>query len=265
MKRQSSNETWINGSSSGLLLGGFLATVCLAWAWPAWAAEPAEASSQSSEAASHWRMQEVSFDGKWLTRQQVAEIASRDKRLAEYRKLRDQGVMTVTDQAALARWCKKNNLPDEERASWLSVLQLQPDNADAVKGLGLHPYHGLLLTNAQIQQCRSEIHVMNKAIERRRPLVVQWAKSIEKRDQAEAVHHMGEVQKIASSAEMLALERVLWQDLGSKKDKNRAYEALSLELIVTLRGMPEHAAIESLVRHAVFHNRRLSAPRRPRR
>jgi hypothetical protein len=127
-------------------------------------------------------MQEVCVDGKWLTRQQVAEIASQDKRLADYRKLRDQAAATVADQAALARWCKKSKLPDEERVHWLAVLRLAPDNAEAIKGLGLHPYQGMLLTNAEIAQCKAEAAAMNKATERWRPLVSRWAAAIEKED-----------------------------------------------------------------------------------
>ena len=124
--------------SSKMLISG---AVCLACMLHAGAEEP-------PEAASHWQTGQVCMDGKWLTRQQVAEIAGQDKRLAEYRKLRERSPMTVEDQTALAKWCKKNKLPDEERVHWLSVLQLQPGNAEAVKGLGLHPYQGILLTSA---------------------------------------------------------------------------------------------------------------------
>ena len=206
----------------------------------------------SAEAQSRWRDGQVFIDGRWLTRQQVAQIARQDKRLAEYRKLRERSAMTVADQAALAKWCKRNKLPDEERVHWLSVLQLQPRDPDAVKGLGLHPYQGMLLTNAQIAQCRSDVQAMNKAVERWRPLVEQWAKAIEKRDQPDAGADMSDVRKISASAEMLALERVLWQEFGSKKDKKRTYVALSHELVATLREMPQQPAVESLARHAVF-------------
>ena len=58
--------------------------------------------------------------------------------------------MTVADQAALAKWCRKRTTRQDDH--WLSVLQLQPHNPDAIKGLGLHSYQGMLLTNAQIAQ-----------------------------------------------------------------------------------------------------------------
>lgn len=44
----------------------------------------------SAEAQSRWRDGQVFIDGRWLTRQQVAQIARQDKRLAEYRKLRER-------------------------------------------------------------------------------------------------------------------------------------------------------------------------------
>ena len=60
-------------------------------------------------------------------------------------------------QAALARWCRKNRLADEERVQWQIVLQLQPDNAEAIQGIGLKPYGGMLLTMPQIQQFKAQM------------------------------------------------------------------------------------------------------------
>jgi hypothetical protein len=213
----------------------------------------AGAAKQSpGEAESRWQKGLVCIDGKWLTRQQAAEAARQDKRLAEYRKLRERSAQTVPDQAALARWCKKNKLPDEERVHWLSVAQLQPDNAEAIKGLGLHPYQGMLLTNAEIAQRKSEAQTFQKAMERWRGLVAKWARAVENHDAADAGEILAEVRKISASAEMLTLERVIWQQLGSKKEKKRTYEALSVALVSTLKQMPLQAAVESLTRHAVF-------------
>ena len=160
--------------------------------------------------------------------------------------------MTVVDQAALAKWCKKNRLPDEERVHWLLTLQLQPDNAEAIKGLGLHSYQGMLLTNSQIAECRALVQAFKKAMEHWRPIVAQWSRDIKNRDRPDAGADMSNVRKISTSAEMLALERVVWQHVDARKNNKRLYEALSQELILELKEMPQQAAVESLARHAVF-------------
>ena len=139
-----------------------------------------KAVSQSpQDAATHWQLGQVWIDGKWLTPDQAQKFAAGDKRLAEYRKLRNRSVLTVDSQAALARWCRKNKLADEERVHWQIVLQLQPGNAEAIQGLGLKPYAGMLLTQSQIQQVKIQVQKLGKAVDRWRPLVVQWRNAVD--------------------------------------------------------------------------------------
>jgi hypothetical protein len=173
--------------------------------------------------------------------------------LAEYGKLRDSARATAEDQAALARWCRRNKLADEERVHWLFVRQLDPDNAEAIKALGLHPFQGKFFTNAQIEQIRAETRAMQKAMERWRPLVAWWTMAVEnEKESLDGGAKLEEVREVSRSSEMLALERVMWHDVGSKKEKKRTYEVLGLALVAILREMPQQPAVESLARHAVF-------------
>ena len=97
----------------------------------------------------HWQLGEVRVQGKWMSPADAAKAAQADRRLAEYVRRRDAAGPIVADQAALARWCRKNRLDDQQRVHWLSVLQRQPDNAEAIQALGLRPYQGMMLTPAQ--------------------------------------------------------------------------------------------------------------------
>ena len=90
-------------------------------------------------------------------------------------------MLTVDSQAALARWCRKNKLADEERVHWQIVLQLQPGNPEAIQGLGLKPYAGMLLTQSQIQQVKVQVQKLGKAVDRWRPLVIQWRNAATRR------------------------------------------------------------------------------------
>ena len=129
--------------------------------------------------------------------------------------------MTVADQAALAKWCKKNRLPDEERVHWLAVLQLEPSNSEAIKGLDLHPYRGMLLTNAADFGAKGGGRCRAEGRRARRPFVARWAAAMEKQDASGATAITKEVRKVSRSSEVLALERFIWLQLGSKSDKKR--------------------------------------------
>ncbi len=161
----------------------------------------------AQDAATHWQLGQVWIDGQWLTPDQAQKIAAGDKRLAQYRTLRDRSVLTVDSQAALARWCRKNKLADEERAHWQIVLQLQPDNAEAIKALGLRPFAGMLLTQGQIQRLKTQLQTLAKAVDRWRPLVAQWRKAVEHHQTAPPAEVRDKLAKLSDSAEMLALER----------------------------------------------------------
>ena len=211
-----------------------------------------KAVSQSpQDAATHWQLGQVWIDGKWLTPDQAQKFAAGDKRLAQYRTLRNRSVLTVDSQAALARWCRKNKLADEERIHWQIVLQLQPGNPEAIQGLGLKPYAGMLLTQSQIQQVKVQVQKLGKAVDRWRPLVVQWRNAVTRHQTAPPVEVRDTLTKTSNRTEMVALERTLWQEVGAKRHKE-AYHVMLLSIVEMLAGNPHPPAAESLVRLAVF-------------
>lgn len=198
------------------------------------------------DASAHWQSGQVRVGSAWLSPDKAKQAAVQDHRLVEYRGKRDSAGNTVADQAALARWCQKNGLNDEQRAHWLQVLRLQPTNQEAIQALGLQPHRGMLLTKEQAQHLK----LVSRAMERWRPLVAQWRRAAERRDMPSAEIEE-QIAKISDSAEMVGLERAIWQDVGAK-NKKRPYHDMLLTMMQTLRDNPYPAAAESLVRHAVF-------------
>ena len=186
-----------------------------------------------------------------MTPEQTEKMARRDKRLAEYRKQRDRSLPTVESQTALARWCRKNKLAAEERARWQIVLRLQPDNAEAIRGLGLKPYGGTLLTQAQIQQIKNQLQRQNKAVDRWRSLVARWRNAVERHQTAPPPEAAEKIAKTSDPTELLALERTLWQEVGVKRYKD-AYRTMLRTMVEILDANPSPAAAMSLARQAVF-------------
>ena len=59
--------------------------------------------------------------------------------------------------ASLARWCRKNDLDDEAKFHWASVLSVDPTNEEALRGLNMRWHDGRLLTREQIAQQKGRL------------------------------------------------------------------------------------------------------------
>ena len=208
-------------------------------------------SDSPNDAPAHWQLGQVWMQGKWQSPAEVEQAAQQDKRLAEYGRRRDAAASSVADQAALARWCRKNRLDDQQRVHWCSVLQVQPGNVEAIQALRLRPYRGMMLTPAQIEQLKAQQQRVWKATEHWRPLVAQWRKAAEGHDPAIPAAVREQIAKISDAAEMVALEGTLWRQVAAKR-QTRLYHDMLLAMMPVLGGNPRPAAAESLARYAAF-------------
>jgi hypothetical protein len=203
------------------------------------------------DASARWQAGQVSMGGQWLSPADVARAARQDRRLAQYARLRDTAGPIVADQAGLARWCRKNRLSDEQRVQWMRVLQLQPNNGEAIQALGLRPYRGMMLTQEQIKQLNEQQRSVRKAVERWRPVVLQWRKTAEDGERAMPAEVREQVGRIDNAADMVALEGDLWQQVGAKR-KSQLYHDMGLQMMRALGDNRHPAAAESLARYAAF-------------
>jgi hypothetical protein len=88
-------------------------------------------------APARWQSGYVRIGDDWVSVDEAPRRFSADTQLAAYRQKRDAMVDTADNQRELARWCHRNRLPDEERIHWAKVLGYEPQNAEAMKALGL--------------------------------------------------------------------------------------------------------------------------------
>ena len=85
--------------------------------------------------------------------------ASADKRLAEYSRRRDAAGASAADHAALARWCRRNRLDEQQRSRSSAHALRRPGRTSKSNnsGLRLRPFLGTLMTPHQIEQAKAEI------------------------------------------------------------------------------------------------------------
>jgi hypothetical protein len=201
--------------------------------------------------AAHWQLGQVRVQSKWQSPAEVERAARLDKRLAEYARRRDAAGPYVADQLALARWCRQNRLDEQQRVHFMSVLQLEPDNSEAIKALGLRPCLGVMATPAQIDRLRACMHRVSLAADRWRPLVAQWLAAIESSGAVMPREIWERLARISDPCEVLGLERALWLQVGAK-NKKQEYHRMVLAIMLALADNPYPAAAESLARCAVF-------------
>jgi hypothetical protein len=197
-----------------------------------------------------WQAGYVRHGDAWLPADEVARQTQQDARLAEYARLR-AATATTADEAALARWCVKNRLPDEARAHWLAVLAAQPGDPEALAALGLRSFQGRWLTAEQIGRERTRMNRVERAADEWRPLVARWRREAERIDGRMPAEVATRIAAIAEEAEMLALQRELSRQFGATMPP-RIQAVMGRQLVAALAENRHPLAAAALAQLAVF-------------
>jgi hypothetical protein len=211
-----------------------------------------QALQQSPDDASvRWQLGQVRIGDRWLTPGQVEKASREDPRVEEYRRRREAAGLNVADQVALAQWCRKNKLADEERIHWLLTLQLQPGQPDAVQGLGLRKYQKMWLTNEQIALLREQKKKVLQAMDHWRSLVGQWRRAVESHQSPPAALPE-KVAQISDPVEMQGLERAINREIGPQKTNRTFFHEWMRQWTEAIERNPHPVAAQLLAHIAVF-------------
>lgn len=203
-------------------------------------------------AAAHWHRGDVRCGGRWLSIDEVAKQTVEQGKIFEYNNRRLSADMSAAGQLALARWCRQQGLSEQHRAHALLAVAADPTRPEARLELGLRPYRGLWLSPAEIGELEQRLARDDVAFKRWRTQLGRWQKDLSsKRDEVrEAAEE--KIRALADPSAIPAIERVL--------SMNSCESAILA--VAAVANMPEQAATESLVRHAVlspWHEVRQSA------
>jgi hypothetical protein len=198
-------------------------------------------------APARWHSGFVRIGGEWIEIGEVPKRTAGDGVLAAYRKKRDALVDTADNHRELARWCRKHNLPEEQRVHWAHVLEFNPQDAEALAALGLELYQGRLMTRAQIEREKKAAGERLRATQAWQPKLLKWRRAIETGVRAKVDEARAELAKISDPAAIPALETVFGLNGSGEK-----IIAVNRALIETLGRMRDPAATEVLLRRAVL-------------
>jgi hypothetical protein len=193
-------------------------------------------------AASRWQTGHVLAAGhRWVSIDDMPALVAQDRNRRAYESRRSKAADTVEDQLALADWCHRRHLADEERAHLTRVVALDTDHAEARQRLGFVLVDGQWLAPEEIASSRQRAIRAESDLAAWRPKLEELLKDLTSdnartRDRAEA-----ELAAIDNPACVLALEAVLLP-------RSEPIARLALEKLAEL---PGYEASIALARQAV--------------
>ena len=107
-------------------------------------------SRDADYAPAHWQQGEIQQGEQWLSVDVAARRRASDPRWVTYWRMRAAAAPGLASHLALARYCRKHDLPEHARWHWAHVLSAAPNNKEAIKALGLRKHKGQWLTAQQI-------------------------------------------------------------------------------------------------------------------
>jgi hypothetical protein len=202
--------------------------------------------------AARWQLGQVLIDKEWVPVNVAQRRASGDARQAEYRKLRTALGESPQGQLALARWCQKNNLRDEARFHWSSVLGVDPRNEEALRALDLKWQNGRLMSPEQMAQNKERMRDAKRAADRYAPKLIRWRRAVAGRDPDARDAALTEIRQIDQSDAIPSLEEItLGRDARNARHADECRQ-ICLAFLEALEQIPGLASTASLARHAVY-------------
>ena len=199
-----------------------------------------------------WQLGQVEVDGKWITVEEAQRRTASDPKQAEYRRRRAEFDESPAGQLGLARWCRKNDLEEESRFHWASVLSNQPEHREALRALGLRWTDGQLMSRPEIQAAREERFETRQASREWQSKLAKWQRALARNADSNRQQTLDEIRAIDDPEAIPTLESVTLAGSPTDSSPSPRLGEMSLAFITALENMSDHAATESLLRHALL-------------
>jgi hypothetical protein len=198
-----------------------------------------------------WQLGQVKVRDAWLSVEESQRRAASNLQQAKYEKQKE-AVTSPADSAELARWCRKNDLDDEARVHWANVLNADPNNREALRGVQMRWRDGQLQSSDVVRQTRSENAATKQSLRHWTPEVAAWLRDLAGKDEHAIAEVTDRIASISDIGAIPAFEKATLTEQAADKSKNPAFKRMSLAFIAALRDMPESPATDSLVRYGLF-------------
>ena len=180
------------------------------------------------DAATHWQLGQVRRRPMAHARTRRRRSPSGDKRLARSRRLRDRGASWPW--RARPRWpagAGGTSSPGEEHIHWQILLQLQPGNPEAIRGPRAKAVAGHVADAGANPAGQGPSADLGKGRGSLAAAGRPWRNAVKRHQTAPPAELRDKLVKLSDPTEVVASERALWQEVGTKRHKE-AYHAMLL-------------------------------------
>ncbi len=189
-----------------------------------------------------WHRGYVKYKNEWVKAVDLPQIAADDPRMKVYLKVREDHPDTAEGHLALAEFCNKRGLPDQERAHLHAVLRHNPDHPVARERLGFRRVDGEWMDPAEIALAIEQLNSDREALAKWRSNMEGILKGLKHTSPLRQKIARENLFRINDAGAIPAMEMILSADS----------EQVSLIVAEALDKMPQHEAAQSLARHAVY-------------
>ncbi|NIP87408.1 MAG: hypothetical protein GTO03_18390 [Planctomycetales bacterium] len=189
-----------------------------------------------------WHQGYVEIDSQWVRVDDVPAVTAADNRLKRYHHRRGEAADTLDGQLALANWCRRQGLPDHERAHLTRVLTIDPDHIQARSRLGFVRAGDEWLSAEDVSLARERNEKTRAALASWRPKIEALKRQMHSRSPRQREYARQQLSEIEDLSAIPALEAVLAVE-------SEDLAGLVVEVLGRLQG--QEASL-SLARLAVF-------------
>lgn len=193
-------------------------------------------------APARWHRGEVQVDGKWIDSTEASAALEGDRRLENYRYFRSQQPDTPAGQMAVAEWCAKRGLKEQERAHLTRVVTLEPENVAARQRLGFRRVGGEWVLESELRASADRSRQAEAMLAKWRPQIEDIREGLRRRGLAQQKSARERALAITNPEAIGALEAVLSTE--QEKEAELMVEVIS--------GMPQAEATLAISRQAIF-------------
>lgn len=155
----------------------------------------------------HWQAGEIEINGEWK-RLSDLDSTQLSKEMQQYLSERGEAALNIDGHRRMAKWCQSHQLPDQQNAHWLGVLELDPNDLEARQALKFTQIDGRWFSSTEIALTQSNVKEQIKSLKVWLPKVRDMVAAMESDDSAKRLKAIQQLKGLKDPRAITSLQFV---------------------------------------------------------